>query len=142
MDYRVDLSVVVSKYVGETEENLSSLFEAARRRDWILFFDEADSLFGKRTAVKDSHDRYANQEVSYLLQRVEEHDGLCILASNMRANIDDSFLGRFNAIIRFPEPGPEERAEIWQRAGKPRRNLSGPLPAILQSQRAMASFGR
>ncbi len=89
--YSVDLSVVVSKYVGETEKNLSILFEAARGRDWILFFDEADVLFGKRMAVKDSHDRYANQELSYLLQRVEEHDGLCILASNLRANIDRKF---------------------------------------------------
>ena len=86
--YSVDLSVVVSKYVGETEKNLSILFEAARGRDWILFFDESDVLFGKRTAVKDSHDRYANQELSYLVQRVEEHDGLCILASNLRANIE------------------------------------------------------
>ena len=114
--YRVDLSVVVSKYIGETEKNLSSLFDIANQRDWILFFDEADALFGKRTAVKDSHDRYANQEVSYLLQRVEEYDGLCILASNLRANIDDAFLRRFNAIIRFPEPGPDERFEIWRRA--------------------------
>ncbi len=114
--FRVDLSVVVSKYIGETEKNLSSLFDAANRREWILFFDEADALFGKRTAVKDSHDRYANQEVSYLLQRVEEYDGLCILASNMRANIDDAFLRRFNAIIRFAEPGSVERLEIWRRA--------------------------
>jgi SpoVK/Ycf46/Vps4 family AAA+-type ATPase len=114
--YRVDLSVVVSKYIGETEKNLSSLFDIANQRDWILFFDEADALFGKRTAVKDSHDRYANQEVSYLLQRVEEYDGLCILGSNLRANIDDAFLRRFNAIVRFPEPGPEERYEIWRRA--------------------------
>lgn len=114
--YRVDLSAIVSKYVGETEKNLSALFEAAHRRDWILFFDEADALFGKRTAVKDSHDRYANQEVSYLLQRVEEFDGICILASNLRANIDDAFLRRFNAIIRFPEPGPDERSAIWERA--------------------------
>lgn len=123
--FRVDLSVVVSKYIGETEKNLSSLFEAAHRRDWILFFDEADALFGKRTSVKDSHDRYANQEVSYLLQRVEEYDGLCILASNLRANIDEAFLRRFNAIIRFPEPGPDERAEIWRRALPPRGDDGG-----------------
>ncbi len=114
--YRVDLSVVVSKYVGETEKNLSALFDAAHRRDWILFFDEADALFGKRTAVKDSHDRYANQEVSFLLQRVEDYDGLCILASNLRTNIDDAFLRRFSAIVRFPEPGAKERAAIWDRA--------------------------
>jgi hypothetical protein len=113
--FRVDLSVVVSKYIGETEKNLSGLFAAAQRRDWILFFDEADALFGKRTSVRDSHDRYANQEVSYLLQRIEDYDGLCILASNLRANIDDAFLRRFNFVIRFPEPGPEERAEIWRR---------------------------
>lgn len=130
--YRVDLSVVVSKYIGETEKNLSSLFDIANQRDWILFFDEADALFGKRTAVKDSHDRYANQEVSYLLQRVEEYDGLCILASNLRANIDDAFLRRFNAIIRFPEPGPDERVEIWRRA-LPQRGDAQARAALLDA---------
>ncbi len=113
--YRVDLSGVVSKYIGETEKNLAALFDQARNRDWILFFDEADALFGKRTGVKDAHDRYANQEVSYLLQRVEEFDGLVILATNLRANIDDAFQRRFNAIIRFPLPGAAERRAIWQR---------------------------
>jgi SpoVK/Ycf46/Vps4 family AAA+-type ATPase len=92
--YRVDLSTVVSKYIGETEKNLANLFDQARNRDWILFFDEADALFGKRTNVKDAHDRYANQEISYLLQRVEDFDGLVILASNFRANIDEAFLRR------------------------------------------------
>lgn len=111
--YRVDLSAVVSKYIGETEKNLSSLFETAQSRDWILFFDEADALFGKRTSVKDAHDRYANQEVSYLLQRVEDYDGLCILASNMRANVDDAFLGRFDSIVRFSVPGVAERVRLW-----------------------------
>ena len=113
--YRVDLSTVVSKYIGETEKNLSSLFDQAANRDWILIFDEADALFGKRTSVKDAHDRYANQEVSYLLQRVEDFDGLVILASNFRANMDDAFLRRFNAIIRFPMPNENERLEIWLR---------------------------
>lgn len=114
--YRVDLSAVVSKYIGETEKNLAMLFDQACNRDWILFFDEADALFGKRTNVKDAHDRYANQEVSYLLQRVEEFDGLVILASNFHANIDDAFLRRFNAIIRFSFPSEGERREIWTRA--------------------------
>ncbi len=113
--YRVDLSTVVSKYIGETEKNLAALFDQARNRDWILFFDEADALFGKRTNVKDAHDRYANQEVSYLQQRVEDFDGLVILASNFRANIDEAFLRRFNALIRFPFPTEEERRTIWQR---------------------------
>ncbi|MBO3274759.1 ATP-binding protein [Pseudomonas schmalbachii] len=111
--YRVDLSTVVSKYIGETEKNLAALFDQARNREWILFFDEADALFGKRTSVKDAHDRYANQEISYLLQRVEEFDGLVILASNFRTNIDDAFLRRFNAIIRFPFPDEAERQSIW-----------------------------
>ncbi|MGE0665170.1 MAG: ATP-binding protein [Sphingomonadales bacterium] len=114
--YRVDLSTVVSKYIGETEKNLAALFDQARNRDWILFFDEADALFGKRTSVKDAHDRYANQEVSYLLQRVEDFDGLVILATNFRANMDDAFLRRFNAIIRFPFPAEDERRDIWRRA--------------------------
>ncbi|WP_299484208.1 ATP-binding protein [uncultured Roseibium sp.] len=130
--YRVDLSAIVSKYVGETEKNLSSLFQAAHRRGWILFFDEADALFGKRTAVKDSHDRYANQEVSYLLQRVEDFDGICILASNLRANIDEAFLRRFNAIIRFPEPGPAERSTIWDRS-LPYCGAAGERAALIEA---------
>ncbi len=128
--YRVDLSSVVSKYIGETEKNLATLFDRAEKRDWILFFDEADALFGKRTQVKDAHDRYANQEVSYLLQRVEEFDGLVILASNMRANMDDAFLRRFNAIIRFPMPSEAERCLIWQRT-LPDRPGHADLPPLL-----------
>ncbi|CDF83969.1 AAA superfamily ATPase [Pseudomonas knackmussii B13] len=128
--YRVDLSSVVSKYIGETEKNLAALFDQARNREWILFFDEADALFGKRTSVKDAHDRYANQEISYLLQRVEEFDGLVILASNFRANIDEAFLRRFNAIIRFPFPAVDERLAIWNRtlpAQTDRECLAGQL---------------
>ncbi|MFL5764164.1 MAG: ATP-binding protein [Bacteroidia bacterium] len=114
--YRVDLSTIVSKYIGETEKNLARLFDRASRKEWILFFDEADALFGKRTNVNDSHDRYANQEVSYLLQRIEYHDGLVILATNLKNNIDSAFLRRFQSIVYFPMPRPEERLLLWQKA--------------------------
>ena len=112
--YRIDLSTVVSKYIGETEKNLSNLFNKAAHKDWILFFDEADAIFGKRTNVRDAHDKYANQEVSYLLQRVESHHGLIILASNFRDNIDEAFTRRFQSIIAFEMPGAKERAVIWK----------------------------
>jgi|SRR5659263_76233 len=114
--YRIDLSRVVSKYIGETEKNLSHLFDKAVDKNWILFFDEADALFGKRTDIRDAHDKYANQEVAYLLQRIESYDGLVILATNQRGNIDDAFTRRFQAIIHFPMPGIEEREEIWRKA--------------------------
>jgi AAA+ superfamily predicted ATPase len=113
--YRIDLSMVVSKYIGETEKNLENLFAKAEAKNWILFFDEADALFGKRTNVRDAHDKYANQEVSYLLQRVEDFDGLVILATNMKNNIDDAFIRRFNAIVKFSMPDDIERAEIWRK---------------------------
>lgn len=113
--FRIDLSRVVSKYIGETEKNLSRLFDRAEHKDWILFFDEADALFGKRTEVRDSHDKYANQEVSYLLQRIESFDGLVILATNQRMNIDDAFVRRFQSIIHFPMPRAEERLRLWAR---------------------------
>ncbi|MEE4287333.1 MAG: ATP-binding protein [Mariniphaga sp.] len=112
--YRIDLSMVVSKYIGETEKNLSKLFDKAANKDWILFFDEADSIFGKRTNVRDAHDKYANQEVSYLLQRIEMHAGLVILASNMKSNIDSSFTRRFNSIIEFENPDTAERVQLWK----------------------------
>jgi hypothetical protein len=114
--YRVDLSAVVSKYIGDTEKNLERVFARAQRRACILFFDEADALFGRRTAVGDAHDRYANQEVSYLLQRVEDFPGVAILATNLENNIDDAFLRRFQAVVHFPLPGPEERLRLWARA--------------------------
>ncbi len=114
--YKIDLSLVVSKYIGETEKNLSRLFDKAENKDWILFFDEADALFGKRTQIKDSHDRYANQEISYLLQRVEMFDGLVILASNLKENIDDAFIRRFQSIIYFPMPTVDEKMKIWKQA--------------------------
>ena len=112
--FRVDLSMIVSKYIGETEKNLSKLFDKAANKDWILFFDEADSIFGKRTSVRDAHDKYANQEVSYLLQRIESHAGLVILASNMKSNIDSSFTRRFNSIIEFDNPDGAERLQLWR----------------------------
>jgi SpoVK/Ycf46/Vps4 family AAA+-type ATPase len=97
----------VSKYIGETEKNLAAVFNAVDKKGWILFFDEADALFGKRTNVRDAHDRYANQEVSYLLQHLEDYNGLVILATNMKTNIDDAFTRRFNSIINFPLPHPD-----------------------------------
>jgi len=114
--YRIDLSMMVSKFIGETEKNLSNLFSKAENKDWILFFDEADALFGKRTNVRDAHDKYANQEVSYLLQRVEHYNGLVILATNFKSNIDEAFSRRFQSIIYFPMPGTGERLRLWQKA--------------------------
>ena len=114
--HRVDLSLVASKYIGETEKNLSRLFDTAEREGHLLFFDEADALFGKRTGVGDSHDRYANQEVSYLLQRIEAFSGVVVLASNMKQNIDDAFLRRFQSVIHFPLPKAAERLRLWREA--------------------------
>ena len=104
--FRVDLSQVVSKYIGETEKNLSRIFDKAELRDWILFFDEADALFGKRTDIKDAHDRFANQEISFLLQRIEDFSGLVILATNLKSNLDEAFLRRFQSVVYFNVPGP------------------------------------
>ena len=123
--YRIDLSQIVSKYIGETEKNLEKIFVKAENKDWILFFDEADALFGKRSNVQSAHDKYANQEVSYLLQRVEDFSGLIILASNYKTNIDSAFVRRFNAIIHFPMPGHQERFELW--------NNSKPMQAAFEN---------
>lgn len=112
--YRIDLSMVVSKYIGETEKNLGNIFDQAKSKNWILFFDEADALFGKRTQTSSSNDRYANQEVSYLLQRVEDFPGVVILATNLKANIDDAFARRFQTSIYFPVPDTEQRLRLWQ----------------------------
>jgi SpoVK/Ycf46/Vps4 family AAA+-type ATPase len=114
--YRVDLSQIVSKYIGETEKNLSKIFDRAQHQDWILFFDEADALFGKRTNVQSSHDKFANQEVSFLLQRIEDFPGLMILASNFKTNIDEAFLRRFHSIIQFPMPNAQERLKLWSQS--------------------------
>lgn len=112
--YRIDLSQVVNKYIGETEKNLRRLFDAADTADVILFFDEADALFGKRTEVKDAHDRYANLEISYLLERMERFKGLAILATNRKKDLDEAFLRRLRFVVEFPLPGPEERLRIWR----------------------------
>ncbi|MCA9662689.1 MAG: ATP-binding protein [Myxococcales bacterium] len=113
--YKIDLSLVVSKYIGETEKNLGRVFEQAENKDWILFFDEADALFGKRSDTRDAHDRYANQETAFLLQRLETFNGVAILASNLRDNIDAAFARRFESVIYFPVPRPEERRLLWER---------------------------
>jgi SpoVK/Ycf46/Vps4 family AAA+-type ATPase len=113
--YRIDLSAVVSKYIGETEKNLRRLFDAAEDGGALLFFDEADALFGKRSEVKDSHDRYANIEINYLLQRMEAYAGLAILGTNMKEALDQAFLRRLRYIVRFPFPAQAERRAIWER---------------------------
>lgn len=114
--YRIDLSMIVSKYIGETEKNLSKVFDIARDKEWILFFDEADALFGKRTAANSSNDRHANQQTAHLLQLIEDFPGVVILASNLRANMDEAFTRRFQAIIHFNMPSIEERYQLWQNA--------------------------
>jgi hypothetical protein len=114
--YRIDLSQVVSKYIGETEKNLAQVFDRAEHGGWILFFDEADALFGRRTATTNSNDRYANQEVSYLLQRVEDFPGHVVLASNLKANIDEAFARRFQSMVYFPMPDAGQRLRLWRTA--------------------------
>jgi AAA+ superfamily predicted ATPase len=114
--YRIDLSQIVSKYIGETEKNLSTLFQLSENKNWILFFDEADALFGKRTEMTDAKDKYANQETSYLLQRIEDFQGLIILATNFKPNIDSAFLRRFQSIVYFKIPGISQREKLWEKA--------------------------
>jgi hypothetical protein len=112
--YKVDLSGVVSKYIGETEKNLARIFAAAENANAILFFDEADALFGKRSEVRDSHDRYANIEIAYLLQQMEQYEGVAILATNLRQNMDEAFVRRLQFVVEFPFPDAEQRARIWE----------------------------
>ena len=112
--YKIDLSSVVSKYIGETEKNLKTIFDEARAGNAILFFDEADALFGKRSEVKDAHDRYANIEVAYLLQQIETYDGVAIMATNLRQNLDEAFTRRLDFVVDFPFPDPEYRFRIWK----------------------------
>ena len=128
--HRVDLSMLVSKYIGETEKNLARVFDHAEQRSWILFFDEADALFGKRSETKDAHDRYANQEVAYLLQRIETFDGLAILASNLHQNLDEAFLRRFEAVVYFPPPRAEERLRLWREGFSPLAQVTADLERI------------
>jgi hypothetical protein len=129
--YRIDLSAIVSKFIGETEKNLKKVFDAAEQGGVVLLFDEADALFGKRSEVKDSHDRYANIEVSYLLQRMESYQGVAILTTNARSALDKAFQRRLRFIVEFPYPGAAERQAIWQRAIPAQTPTGGLEPARL-----------
>ena len=125
--YKIDLSTVVSKYIGETEKNLDRIFRAAQSSNAILFFDEADALFGKRSEVKDAHDRYANIEVAYLLQKIEEYDGFVILATNLILNIDEAFKRRMNYTVEFPFPDERHRELLWHAMFPPETPLGDDL---------------
>jgi SpoVK/Ycf46/Vps4 family AAA+-type ATPase len=114
--YRVEVSAVVSKYIGETEKNLRRIFAAAEAGGSVLLFDEADTIFGKRSEVRDAHDRYANMEVGYLLQLMESYSGLAILTTNFREALDEAFTRRLRFVVQFPMPGAQERRRIWQGA--------------------------
>jgi SpoVK/Ycf46/Vps4 family AAA+-type ATPase len=124
--YRIDLSAVVSKYIGETEKNLRRLFDAAEDGGAILFFDEADALFGKRSEVKDSHDRYANIEINYLLQRIESYRGLAILATNMKNALDTAFMRRLRFVVNFSFPGVSDRRLLWLKVFPQRNGQNAP----------------
>ncbi len=113
--YKINISQIVSKYIGETEKNLQAVFSEAKKSNCILFFDECDAIFGKRSEVKDAHDRNANVEVAYLLQQIEEHDGVCIMATNLIGNIDAAFMRRITYVVHFPFPDPAMREEIYRR---------------------------
>ena len=117
--YTIDLATVVDKYIGETEKNLDRIFGEAERVNGVLFFDEADALFGKRSEVKDAHDRYANVETAFLLQRMEAFDGIAVLATNLRSNLDEAFARRLDALIDFPMPDLEHRRRLWERSLRP-----------------------
>jgi hypothetical protein len=139
--YKIDLSGLVSKYIGETEKNLAKVFDEASDTSAILFFDEADAVFGKRTEVKDSHDRYANIEVSYLLQKMEEYDGIVVLASNLRSNLDEAFLRRMRAIVEFPFPEEEDRLRIWQRTLQPAVPVAGDVDLAFMARQFRIAGG-
>jgi hypothetical protein len=139
--YKLDLSMIVSKYIGETEKNLARVFDLAEHKGWILFFDEADSLFGSRTRIADAHDRFANQEVSFLLQRVEDFSGVVILASNLKSNIDDAFMRRFQSVVHFPMPGPRERLRIWRAAFSSKAQLEARVDLATLADRHELSGG-
>jgi len=125
--YKIDLSQVISKYIGETEKNLDHIFTAAESANAILFFDEADALFGKRSEVRDSHDRYANVEISYLLQKMEQYDGIAILATNLRSNLDEAFTRRLTFAVEFSFPDAASRLKIWERIWPKQTPLSEDL---------------
>lgn len=139
--FKIDLSGVVSKYIGETEKNLNRVFTEAKASNAILFFDEADALFGKRTDVSDAHDRYANIEVSYLLQKMEEYEGIVILATNLRNNIDDAFLRRIRFILEFPFPDTSNRLEIWQKSFPEKMPIDGEIDFQWLAERIKVAGG-
>lgn len=140
--YRVDLGRLVSKYVGETEENLNRLFDAAHGQPMVLQFDEADALFAKRGEVKEARDRYANMEVSHLLTRIEAHDGPCILTTNLRKQLDSAFTRRFQMVVEFPRPDAVSRGELWRRLLPPRAPRAADLdPAFLGTAVALTGGG-
>lgn len=139
--YKVDLSTMVSKYIGETEKNLDRIFTAAREANAILFFDEADAIFGKRSEVKDAHDRYANIEVGYLLQKMESYDGIVILATNLRKNLDDAFIRRLHVAIDFPFPEEPDRLRIWRKAFPPEAPLADDVDLAFVARQFKLSGG-
>jgi SpoVK/Ycf46/Vps4 family AAA+-type ATPase len=139
--YKINLSAVVSKYIGETEKNLEHIFGEAQDSDAILFFDEADALFGKRSEVKDAHDRYANIETAYLLQRTEEYSGLVILASNIKKNMDEAFVRRIHFMLDFPFPEEAERLEIWKRTFPPQAPQAADIDLAFLSRKLKISGG-
>jgi SpoVK/Ycf46/Vps4 family AAA+-type ATPase len=139
--YKIDLSSVVSKYIGETEKNLERIFTAAAHANAILFFDEADALFGKRSEVRDAHDRYANIEISYLLQRMEEYEGVVILATNLRSNLDSAFVRRMAFIVQFPQPDEADRLRIWQTVWPEATPLAANLDLAFMAQQFKLSGG-
>ena len=139
--YKIDLSTVVSKYIGETEKNLDRIFNEAATSNAILFFDEADAIFGKRSEVKDSHDRYANIEISYLLQRMEAYDGIVILATNLRANLDDAFTRRLHFAVDFPFPEADDRERIWRLTAPPDLPLAPDVDFRLLAERFRIAGG-
>lgn len=113
--FKIDVAKLISKYVGEVEKNLREIFSRAETKNWILLFEEADALFGKRTAVKNAHDRYANSDAAYLIQRIDAHNGIVLFATNRKSQIDEIFIRRMQYVIYFPLPGPAERLVLWQR---------------------------
>jgi len=140
--YRIDLSRIVSKYIGETEQRLKELFDEAERSGAILFFDEGDALFGKRTEVKDSHDRYANMEASYLLQRIEAYDGVTILATNLMQNLEEALIRRISVVVKFPAPGPVERELIFRAHLPPEAPVADDLDLEFLAERMEVSGGQ
>jgi SpoVK/Ycf46/Vps4 family AAA+-type ATPase len=139
--YKVDLSMVVSKYIGETEKNLDAVFNEAQNLRAVLFFDEADALFGKRTEINDSHDRYANIEINYLLQRIEYHEGIVLLASNYKGNIDDAFTRRFRFFIELPFPDTKNRKEIWRKQFPPETPVEDDIQYDMLAEKYSLSGG-